>query len=297
MHQYNLFTKILIIAVIALLMLLLGSLFLMLSLIIFDNNFSLDNISEMGISMNNSFAFKLGFGLNHLTIFCVSALILGLIFKKKQSLTNYFQVQLVLDWPLMIKAAAAILLAYPVVGGLAHLISQLPLPDWAVGMDETRMNNLMTFMEMQTISDLIGNLLIVGVIAGLGEELLFRGVIQNEIDKSIRRPYWAISITAVAFALMHAEVSGLPAKFILGFIFGLVYYVSSNLSHSILLHVINNSIPLLLIYLSEESISNNSGESDLENWQAWLMIVIFSPILYLAIDRIAKHNNTKPSAT
>lgn len=91
---------------------------------------------------------------------------------------------------------------------------------------------------------------IIGVVAGICEEVLFRGVIQRGFERyGIKR---AIIITALLFGLMHLDFQRLFGTFLLGALIGFIVYRTNSLYSGMFAHFANNSIAVLLtLYASK----------------------------------------------
>lgn len=83
-----------------------------------------------------------------------------------------------------------------------------------------------------------GAILLISLLAGLGEELLVRGVLQNWLDTQLPA-YLAIIIAGVLFGLAHA-ITRLYFVFAtaIGLYLGLVYYLTGNLLVVIITHAL-----------------------------------------------------------
>lgn len=90
-------------------------------------------------------------------------------------------------------------------------------------------------------------LLLGGVIAPFAEELLFRGVLYAWLRG--RLGVWpAILISAAIFGVVHGEVSVGVAAGVLGAILAWVYERSRSLWPAVLIHAINNSVKIFILY-------------------------------------------------
>ena len=76
------------------------------------------------------------------------------------------------------------------------------------------------------------------------EELMFRGMLQTTLRGYLGRPWAAIVITAVPFALLHPGMHW-PAMLILGCAFGYAYEKSGSLQRAIFFHAMFNGFNLL----------------------------------------------------
>jgi uncharacterized protein len=103
-------------------------------------------------------------------------------------------------------------------------------------------------------------MLIVAVFAGISEELLFRGVLQNLALKAFRNPHIAIWFAAFWFSFIHFQFFGFIPRMLLGAMFGYLYYWTQNLWLSIFAHFVNNGFTLLMAYLYQIRITKTDIE-------------------------------------
>ena len=109
-----------------------------------------------------------------------------------------------------------------------------------------------TITQMASSADLIMNLLLIGVCAGVGEELLFRGVLQRIVAVRFKNMHAAIWITAIIFSLIHFDMQGFLPRLALGAALGYVFAWSGNLWLAIILHTFYNSSQVLALYIQPE---------------------------------------------
>jgi uncharacterized protein len=91
--------------------------------------------------------------------------------------------------------------------------------------------------------------LVIAVIAGLGEELLFRGLIQRKIMLGLNNHHAAIWIAAIIFSAIHFQFYGFFPRLILGALFGYIYYWTGNIWAPIIAHIFNNGLAVTMLYL------------------------------------------------
>lgn len=116
------------------------------------------------------------------------------------------------------------------------------------------------------------------------EEIIFRGIIFNGLRKRFKTIH-AIVLSALLFALFHANLQQLVYPFILGMIMGWVVARTGSLIASILVHFVNNFIVVLLAY-----ISNITGFSMAlpKVWWSYLVavaILVVMGVIFFLIDR------------
>ncbi|MAR40310.1 MAG: hypothetical protein CMD22_06625 [Flavobacteriales bacterium] len=104
------------------------------------------------------------------------------------------------------------------------------------------------FLTMNSASDLFFNLFLIALIPAFGEELFFRGVVQQYLQKILKNPHLGVCLTACVFSAIHMQFFGFLPRFLLGLILGYLFFYSGNLWMSVLGHFINNALGVLLSY-------------------------------------------------
>ena len=98
--------------------------------------------------------------------------------------------------------------------------------------------------------------LLIGLFAGVCEELLFRGPLQSAFLR--KTPQWfALAFVAALFALAHLDIHGMPARFFLGLLLGWMVYHTGSIIPAILTHWVIDSAQLF--YISH--LMTNQGEA------------------------------------
>ncbi|MFD2200106.1 CPBP family intramembrane glutamic endopeptidase [Shivajiella indica] len=93
--------------------------------------------------------------------------------------------------------------------------------------------------------------LVIGIFAGVGEELFFRGVVQPKMLIYTQNGHLAVWITAFIFSAIHIQFYGFFPRMLLGAIFGYLYLYSGSLFYPIIAHILNNTFTVVLLYLSK----------------------------------------------
>lgn len=157
------------------------------------------------------------------------------------------------------------------------------MPDWLSGFESWAKNieaSAQELTEFLTAFDNSGQfylaLFVIAVLPAIGEELVFRGLIQNHllvITKNIHVAIWA---AAFIFSFFHLQFFGFVPRMLLGALFGYLYFWSGKLSYAVVAHFANNGITLLFIYLHQKGALN----FDIENTNSLsLDTIIFSMLL------------------
>jgi len=88
---------------------------------------------------------------------------------------------------------------------------------------------------------LFTSLIVVAVIAAIGEEFLFRGCVQNILTRWFKSPHVAIWLTAIIFSAIHLQFYGFLPRMLLGALFGYLFFWGKNIWLPVLAHFINNA--------------------------------------------------------
>lgn len=79
------------------------------------------------------------------------------------------------------------------------------------------------------------------IFAPFFEEWLCRGIVLRGMLKHVK-PAWAIIISALFFALIHMNLWQAVPAFLMGLVFGYVYYKTGSLKLTMLMHMVNNAM-------------------------------------------------------
>lgn len=123
-------------------------------------------------------------------------------------------------------------------------------------------------------------LIVIGLVPAVGEELLFRGLIQNQLLGIAKNAHVAIWLAAIIFSAFHFQFYGFVPRVLLGALFGYLYYWSGNLLVPIVAHLINNGLTLLLLYMYQHGAIVFDIESETS---VPLGNIIFSLVLGVAL--------------
>ena len=149
----------------------------------------------------------------------------------------------------------------PLVNWLVKLNEAIRLPSaldaierYMLDMEETLRQATLQMLQVSEPIDMVSNWLVVALLAGLVEELFFRGVIQQLVLRSSRRhAFLGILFTAILFSAIHMQFYGFFPRMVLGFMMGYLFYCTGNLWIAIYFHVLNNSIALIEISLTQST--------------------------------------------
>lgn len=156
----------------------------------------------------------------------------------------------------------SILIALPMVQWLGELNRAIEFPpeltEWIRGKEDEANDTVKALLSRHTIKDLLLNLLFVAGLAAVGEELLFRGVLQRIFVRQFGQAWPAIIFSAFLFAALHMQFYGFLPRFALGILLGAIYWYSGSLWVSILAHFVYDGVLIVLVYLNPVLLNEDS---------------------------------------
>lgn len=105
------------------------------------------------------------------------------------------------------------------------------------------------------------NVLVIGVLTGIGEEFFFRGGLQKLLARCGVSPHVAIWVAAFIFSALHMQFYGFIPRMLLGAWFGYLYRWSGNIWVSSFAHALNNSIAVLVSWLIHRNFLSDDFDS------------------------------------
>lgn len=118
--------------------------------------------------------------------------------------------------------------------------------------------------------------IVIGVIAPVVEELVFRGATLRALFKIFPegRHWWAIAISALLFALIHGNFAQGLHAFIIGMLLGWLFYRTRSIIPGVMYHLVNNSAVCMMTVFApdKETCSDFFGDRTIII-VAWLTIV------------------------
>jgi len=146
------------------------------------------------------------------------------------------------------------------------------LEEWMKTMEETAAETTERMLNVNTFGGLILNLIVIALIPAVGEELTFRGVLQQSLTRGLKNPHVAIILSAAIFSFIHFQFYGFLPRMFLGILLGYMFYISGSLWMSILMHFLNNGTAVVLYYLNNRGTINVDVEHFGAMQNVWLIV-------------------------
>lgn len=180
----------------------------------------------------------------------------------------------------LLLAILTLLAGMPLMEAITTWNNSLTLPESMASIEEAMRaaeeqaeTAVVALMGEHTVGNLILAILVIAILAGISEEIWFRGAFQQSVFK--RHPHLAIWTTAVVFSAIHLQFFGFFPRLLLGGLLGYLFLWTGSLWTPIIVHSLNNSIVVFLLWSNhtESVFSSNATE--------------YPPVLYIICSAIA----------
>jgi membrane protease YdiL (CAAX protease family) len=210
--------------------------------------------------------FKYLQAFQHLSMFLLPALAIG--YFMKGDTWSYLALK---NKPRMTSALLSILFILfiiPLNTYLSWLNAELDLPAWLGGLEKWISEKELQSERLTSIllnagspGALLINIVVIALLPAIGEEFLYRGVLQEIFSRWLRSGTLAVLLTAFLFSASHLQFYGFLPRFVLGLGFGYIYLWTGSIWLPVLAHFINNLIPVILSYfMGWENVNNTMDE-------------------------------------
>jgi membrane protease YdiL (CAAX protease family) len=119
----------------------------------------------------------------------------------------------------------------------------------------------------------------IAVLAAVGDELIFRGLLQRLFQEWTRNVHLAVIISALIFSAFHLQFYGFFGRFVLGLILGYLFVWTGSLWVPIVVHFFNNAMAVIISFLDSRGVV----DADLESFgtSGNYMVIIGSFVLMI----------------
>jgi uncharacterized protein len=233
--------------------------------------------------------------LNQIGLFVIPPLIFAYLVSAK--LESYLRLDVSPRFGIVFLSILMIFAALPLVHWSAGINELMQLPDWMKGLEdwmkqsEEELQQLTdAFLNTTSVGGFLFNLLMIAVLPAIGEELLFRGVLQRVLHQWFKNIHMAILITAIIFSAMHLQFYGFLPRTILGIMFGYLFVITKSLWVPILVHFFNNAAAVIAAHLFRKNLVETDyheiGQFSEPIWVVGSVIMVL--MLFLVIHRLMR---------
>lgn len=230
--------------------------------------------------------------INHLTMFIIPTIVFSYFFYKSKWI-NYLSIDKFPNIINLFLGVIIILAAFPLAQFALWLNMKVPLPASLIETETQLAEMIGNLLIVTEPYELWFNIFIIAVIPAIGEEFLFRGIIQKKLVEKLQNPHLGIWIAAVIFSAFHMQFQGFLPRVVLGAILGYLFVWSGNLWVPIIAHFANNAFQIVGQYFyQKEKIGFDFDEMMVDvNWGmaiASLIIIVMLGRLMIFLNRNQK---------
>ncbi|MDL2224258.1 CPBP family intramembrane metalloprotease [Bacteroidales bacterium OttesenSCG-928-M06] len=202
---------------------------------------------------------------------------------------SYLKADVSINIPTVGLTILSIIIFIPFINWTQIINQQLVLPEWLEGLEkwmqaqeETNAEILKKMLYSKTIWTLLFNILIVCILTGIGEEFIFRGILQNIFGRAIKNPHIVIWLVAIIFSAIHLQFYGFIPRMLLGAYFGYLLLYTRNIWMPVIAHITHNLINVIGFYIYQDS---PHMESELDTLgvgdTSWLALASFALFVFI----------------
>ena len=230
--------------------------------------------------------------LQSIGVFILPPFIIAWLLSDKPS--EFLQYRQKPDFRSILFVIAIIYFANPFINFLTEINSKLSLPEWMNSVEiwmqnsENQANQITdAFLSTTSLTTLLMNIAMIGILPAIGEELLFRGIVQQLFKKKFGNAHAAIWISAAIFSALHMQFFGFLPRLVLGAMFGYMLEWSGTLWLPIIAHFVNNVTAVVAYYLMQKGLIGTGIDQPgtLSDRSSWLVFIslIFLFVLFKAL--------------
>lgn len=161
-------------------------------------------------------------------------------------------------------ALLIMILAIPLVQYTGFLNKQInfgpEMQRW-IQTQEDEANRIIGYMlKNRAPKELILNLIFIALMAGIGEELFFRGVLQRMFIRWFRHPWAGILLTAILFSAIHMQFLGFIPRLLMGLLLGAIYWYSGSLGVAMAAHFVYDAFVIIVVYFQPKLAEDANAE-------------------------------------
>ena len=222
---------------------------------------------------------RLLLAISHLSTFVLAGwATVRLFYPPTREALDYLGVRVAPGLKITVAGVLLMLVSVPLVLFLFQINKALPLPESLRHLEDQTNEAIKGLLQMDSPLELLANLALIALLPAIGEELVFRGIVQQQLLRRVTRPWVALVLTAAIFSFIHFQFEGFLPRVLLGLLLGWLYWRTGNLWVSVAAHFANNGAQVLGQYLYSRDLSTIDMEQDIE--VPWYAAVISIALIW-----------------
>ena len=190
--------------------------------------------------------------IQSVSIFVLPPVIIAKVYKKR--VFDFFTLNKTPDLFFIIASVVLVIVSSPFVAYLTEINEKLldailGAANTLKSQDEATQALVENLIYNTSFLSFFQNVLIIAFLPAFCEELFFRAFLQKRILNKYTNIHASILMSAFIFSFIHFQFYGFIPRFVLGIVFGYIFYWSGSLWTTILLHFTNNFMAVLSGFL------------------------------------------------
>lgn len=194
--------------------------------------------------------------VSQFAIFILPPLFFAFLVHRK--IFDYLRLNVRFSFAQLLLSIFLIYVSLPFLSWIGTLNQQMVLPqflegveNWMKTTEESASQQIKAFLDVKSFGAIFFNFIMIALIPGIGEELLFRGVLVRLFKKWFGSVHAAVIVSSILFSALHMQFYGFFPRFALGLILGYTFVWTSSLWIPIIIHFLNNATILMIYYINK----------------------------------------------
>jgi uncharacterized protein len=219
--------------------------------------------------------------MNHVFSFILPAIFTTMIVYKNMAV-KYLKLDKIPNLNQVGWAFLLLVVSMPLVQYSYLLNKMLHLPKWMLNLEQDTSKMLEAIIKKDYWYESVLNVFLIGVVPAIGEEMMFRGILQQQLGRIFRNEHVMVWVTAAIFSAIHLQFEGFLARMILGALLGYLFVWTRNLWVPMIVHLLNNSLQIIYVYAANLTPSemDKMGNEDKMTW--WMALISLGLVVFVA---------------
>jgi membrane protease YdiL (CAAX protease family) len=260
-----------------------------------DSMLSMPNINDLN-NPESLMILKYFQVVQSIGVFIVPPFILAWLFHGK--ITEYLYLNRTVNFESVLLVLVLSFAASPFINFIGEINANMQFPEWLSGVENWMKNAeenaaelTEAFLKVETTGGLLFNIFMIAFLPAIGEELLFRGVIQRIFTNWTKSHHWGVWISAILFSALHMQFYGFIPRMLLGVLFGYLLVWSGSMWLPIIAHFINNGVAVVVMFLIDKDLLNPELEEIGSTTDSYYLAAISLVLVLVFMFMIKRQNN------
>ena len=225
--------------------------------------------------------------INHVFGFILPAIFTTILVYKNLAV-NYLKLDKLPNLTTTGLAFLLLVVSVPLVQYSYLINKMIPLPQWMHGLEQDTSKMLEAIITKEYWYEAVLNVLLIAVVPAIGEEMMFRGVLQQQLGRIFKNEHVMVWLSAAIFSAIHMQFEGFLARMILGALLGYLFVWTRNLWVPMIVHLLNNGLQIIVMYaanIKPEEMEKMGGDDKMTWWMALISLGFVIGIAKMIKDR------------